>query len=326
MLAAMSSANAAPGRRRQVLARWGPWVVAAAILGYLLATTPVAEVADAVAATSLWRLALLAAVFVLAVLVADGLAVWLAVRAGVGAGLVRARDAIGVRGASYLLALLSYGAGQGGIVYLLRQHCRVPVAAGAGAVLLASGALLAVVAAAVAAGLVAGAVPERPALPLVAAAVLAAVPIYAAVVWLRPAVLVRRAFLRPLFTAGLAGAAQVAAARAVHLGVLVAGHFLAMRLFGIHLPPEAALARLPVLFFIASLPIAPSGLGTTQAAAVALFAPYAPGETEAAQQAQVLAYSLSFHVLGGAATAAVGLASLARLSRLTGSSETSGGG
>jgi uncharacterized membrane protein YbhN (UPF0104 family) len=292
-----------PGWRRAV-----PWVIAAAILGYLAATVPLGEVVAAVERTSLAGLVGLAVGLVGSLLLADGLAMWVGFREALGPGL-RYRDLVVVRGASYLLAVLNYGAGQGGIVYFLRERHGVPVAAGLGAVLLASGAFVVVVALAVGLGLAAGAIPERAGLVAVVVALAAALPGYLLVIAVRPGFLARRAVLEPLFRAGLGGTLRVAAARAPHLAVLIVGHWLALRLFGIEVPLAAALTLLPVMFLVGTLPLAPSGLGTTQAAAITLFAGFAPGD-EAARHASVLAYSLSLQVVGTLISASVGLACL----------------
>jgi uncharacterized membrane protein YbhN (UPF0104 family) len=285
-----------------------PWTIAAAILGYLAVTIPLDQVAGAIGRTSVPRLVALAAALVAGLLLADGLAMWVGFREALGPGL-RYRDLVVVRGASYLLAVLNYGAGQGGIVYFLRERHGVGVVAGLGAVLLTSGAFIVVVALAVALGLAAGAVPEHPGLVAVVVAVAAALPAYLLVIALRPAFLARRAFLGPLLRAGVGGTLRVAAARAPHLAVLIVGHWLALRLFGVQVPLAAALTLLPVMFLVGALPLAPSGLGTTQAAAITLFAGFAPGD-EAARHAAVLAYSLSLQAVGTVLSASVGLACL----------------
>jgi uncharacterized membrane protein YbhN (UPF0104 family) len=126
---------------------------------------------------------------------------------------------------------------------------------------------------------------------------------------------VRRRLLAPLFRAGARGSLQVASARAVHLGVLICGHVMAMRLFAVEVPLVVALAGLPVLFLVGALPISPAGLGTTQAAAITLFGAHAPGASEASRHAVLLAYSLSFQIAVTAVMMSVGLVCLRRLSR-----------
>ncbi len=312
----------APGRtpRRDDSRRWPrlarqllPWLVAAGLLAFLAARVPIGDLRDALARTSILSLAGLAALFVTLTLVADVATLWVTFRYGL-------RDqhlgpmAVGeVRAASYLLQLVSFGAGQGGMVYLLKRHHGVSIGAGAGAILLATGVSVIVLAGAVALGLGLGAVPDRAALRWLTIAVAAGIPIYLIIIWARPLFLARTRLLAPLFDAGVTGTVWIAVARALHLTVAMAGHYLAMRMFGIDVPVEAAVARLPVVFLIGALPLAPSGLGTTQAAAVTLFASFAPGATASAREAVVLSYSLAYQVLGAGATALWGLAGLRRL-------------
>lgn len=303
------------GSSTRALGRLLPWAVAVLILAYLFASVPTAALGDALERASWPAVVALALALVTATLVTDTAALWVAIRRSLPAARMGWRDTFAIRGASYLLALLSYGAGQGGVVYFLRRRHDVPVAAGAGAVLLATGVQIMVVALAVGLGLALGAVPDRPELRWLAVLVLAGVPIYLLIIGLAPRVLATRRVLAPLFVAGIAGTLQVGAARVAHMAVLIAGHWLAMRLFGIEVPAAAAVARLPVLFLIAALPISPSGLGTTQAAAVTLFSEYA--EVGAAPEATVLAYSLSFQVIGTAVAAGWGLVCLRRVTKST---------
>jgi hypothetical protein len=227
----------------------------------------------------------------------------------------RYRDVLLVRCASALLSLLNYGAGQGGVVYFLHRRHGISLEAGAGAILLATAGWLAVLALAAGLGLLYGAVPDRPELRAVAWAALAALPAYVLLAALRPGFLVRRRLLRYLLAVPPAALVRVLGARVLHLGVLVSGHWLAMRLFDIAVPPAAALLRLPAMFLVAAVPISPAGLGTTQAAAMTLFGDYAAAPAEAARQATVLAYSLSCHVIGVVLLVLVGLVCWRRLGR-----------
>jgi hypothetical protein len=227
----------------------------------------------------------------------------------------RYRDVLLMRCASALLSLLNYGAGQGGVVYFLRQRHGISLEAGAGAILLATAGWLAVLALAAGLGVLAGAVPDRPELRAVAWAALAALPAYVLLAALRPRFLIRRKLLRYLLAVPPAALVRVLGARVLHLGVLVTGHWLAMRLFDIAVPPAAVLLRLPALLLVAAVPISPAGLGTTQAAAMTLFGDYAAASGEAARQAAVLAYSLSCHVAGVVLLVLIGLVCWRRLGR-----------
>lgn len=292
-----------------------PWGVAVAVLAYVIARVPQDRLMDALAQVSLWRLGVLVVLYVVVLLAVDSLALWMSFKVSLPDAAVPYAGVVQIRGASHLLAQVSYAAGQGGVVYLLWQGHRVPAARGAGAVLLGNAAFILVMALATAVGLVAGAVPDQPELRVVALAVVAALPLYLAVIAWRPGLLARRQLLEPFFRAGARGSAKVAAVRAVHLAVLITGHLFAMRLFGVDVPVAVALAGLPVLFLVAALPISPSGLGTTQAAAMTLFGAFAPGSTGAARDAVVVAYSLSFQVTATVLLLAIGVVCLRAVGR-----------
>jgi uncharacterized membrane protein YbhN (UPF0104 family) len=327
--------------------------VAALVLVYVLSDVSARTLADALGRVSSWHFALVLLGLTAGALLADSLTISLALAAtlrterdrGVVSGQVsepergpepmpelgpdlatsgqasqlaehpapRYRDVLLVRCASALLSLLNYGAGQGGVVYFLHRRHGISLEVGAGAVLLASAATIAVLALAAGLGLLAGAVPDRPELRVVAWAALAALPAYVLLAALRPRFLVRRKLLRYLLAVPPAALVRVLGARILHLGVLVTGHWLAMRLFDIAVPPAAALLRLPAMFLVAAVPISPAGLGTTQAAAMTLFGDFAAAPGEAARQATVLAYSLSCHVTGVVLVVVVGLVCWRRL-------------
>jgi hypothetical protein len=79
--------------------------------------------------------------------------------------------------------------------------------------------------------------------------------------------------------------------RLPHIAVLMAFQTIVLRAFGVRVPVVAAIASLPVVFFIAVLPISVQGIGTTQAAMVFFFARYGTGD-QTAREAAVLAESL----------------------------------
>lgn len=77
-------------------------------------------------------------------------------------------------------------------------------------------------------------------------------------------------------------------------------HFVALGLFGIHVPLGRLLAFLPVVFMVAALPVTVAHLGTSQAAWIFFFRDYAP-------EANLLAYSLASHVTFMLANGTLGL-------------------
>ena len=129
----------------------------------------------------------------------------------------------------------------------------------------------------------------------------------------KPVFLRRFAIFSPFFEAGVRGHLIVGALRLPHLTSLIVGHLLVLRLFGVAVPTSAALALLPVVFMVAIVPISPGGLGTAQAAAVTLFAPFVAASTASEQRATVLAYSLGLHFVTLAVQALLGVECLRRL-------------
>ena len=323
------TSNHDPARRRTSwIRRLAPWVVAFGLLAWLFHTVPVHELEAALRAAPLGTFVLLTILYVVGTLVADTFATWATFRSSLPEANLRFGEALDVRGASYVLAIVHYGAGQGGMAYFVNRVHGVPLARAAGSVMLIMGVNVIVVALIALCGVLAGGAPANPSLRLIVLGLACAFPAYLAVIEARPRFLARRALLAPLFDAGLRGHAVATAARLPHVIWLMLGHFFAMRLFGIVVPLPAALTLLPLLFVVAVLPIAPSGIGTVQATAVALFAPYATAlgtnavnsagaasATLAGREAAVLAYGLALQFGALILQAAIGLAFLRRVSK-----------
>jgi hypothetical protein len=85
-------------------------------------------------------------------------------------------------------------------------------------------------------------------------------------------------------------------------------HWLALPLFGMHVPFTTLLAFLPLVFFFAALPIAAAHLGPSQAAWVYFF-------RHAAPEANLVAYSLAAHLTFMLTNALIGLCFLRRAAR-----------
>ena len=283
-----------------------PYAVAAAALIWVGVTTDFAEVGRAWERVSWWKLLAIAIPYLLALLLADSIALWVTLRVALRVPL-RLRDVVLIRGASWLLALVNYGAGQGGIVWFLHRRHGVPVARATGAVLLATGGFLLAVVGAVAAGLATGAVPEAHVPAWLLWLVAVGFPAYLAIIWVRPAFLTRISLLEPLFAAGIVGTVASTATRALHLAVLIAAHALAYRQFGIEIPFEATLVVLPIIFLAGALPIAIAGYGAPQATAKVLLAGYVTGPD---QIGTVIAASIGFQTLSTLLMALIGMIAL----------------
>jgi hypothetical protein len=283
-----------------------PYAIAAAALLWVGLTTDFRQVEDAWARVSWWKLLAITIPYLCALLVADAIALWVTVRVSLRVPL-RFVDVLLVRGASWLLALVNYGAGQGGIVWFLHRRHGVPIARATGAVLLATGGFLLAVVAAVAGGLASGAVPEAHVPAWLLWLVAIGFPVYLGIIALRPAFLTRSSLLEPLFAAGVVGTLAATVTRALHLAVLIAAHALAYRQFGIEIPFEATLVVLPVIFLAAALPISVAGYGAPQATASLLLARYVHGPDATGT---VVAASIGFQTLSTIIMAVMGMIAL----------------
>ena len=95
--------------------------------------------------------------------------------------------------------------------------------------------------------------------------------------------------------------AQIVALRAPMFFVSLCLHYYATQAFGIHIPFFRMLTFLPVIFMLAALPVTVAHLGTTQAAWIFFFSPYAPAP-------RLLAFSLAAHLVFSFARAMLGVA------------------
>jgi len=295
---------------------WLPWVVAAVILGWLAYRVPLDALRVALRHGAYVPLALYVLLESVAVLPLDAFATREALAL---AGVRRTwTELFLLRGATYLLGLVSYVAGQGGIgVYLARRGVRAGRATGAMLFLMISnGIVLAVIASL---GLLADLPRERrELLLLMACGALAGIVLYLAVIAVAPPWLARRAALTPLFEAGLAGHLRAAGARLPHLLGLAVLNWGAFRVWGIVVPFWQGLALTTVVLLAGALPLTPSGLGTVQVLQVLFFARWAAGADAAARAADVLALSLVHHVFNLVWQALLGLVCLAALRRTGG--------
>ena len=213
-----------------------------------------------------------------------------------------------VRGATYLLAAVNYNVGQGAIVYFVHRATGVPVLRGVATVLLIMGVNVLALLALATVGI--GVAPDVPhAVKIVVAVAFAGLAFYALVVAVKPRWLATRPIFDVLLSAGLGGHARALLVRLPHITALMIFQTTMLHAFGVAVPVGQAIVALPIVFFIAVLPISVQGLGTTQAAMVFFFARYAAGDAEH-QKAAVLAASLVAQALATIVQVALGLACL----------------
>lgn len=288
---------------RARLARLFAWVVTGGALGWLFWKTPVSAVWAAIQNADPFTLPAVLGCVAL-VYVADAFAMWKTF--GWFLAELPFRDVLVVRGATYLLAAINYSVGQGAIVYFVNRVRGVPVLRGVATVLLIMGTNLLVLLVMVTVGLgLGGGGSHTPGLTPVVGIAWAGLAGYAAIVAARPRFLVARPIFDVLLSAGIGGHLRAMAVRVPHIAALIAFNLCALRGFGVEVPLGAALTAIPVVMFIAVLPISVQGLGTTQAAMVLFFTPFVrPGAGDpravvlgASLGAQAIA--LTFQVLTG---------------------------
>jgi len=290
---------------RRFLRRAWPWLLGLVILGVILSRVPLAAFGTAIHEGPHLQLALVDFAVVVGLLVTDSLATWVALL------VVRVRWTFGrtfaVRGATYLLALLNYAVGQGGIGYYLHRGGMSGLRA-AGVTLFTMGTTLATLLMVTTGTWAAGSHARADAMWWTLVAGCAAFVVYLVVIALRPAPLVRREVLEPLFTTGLGGHAIALAARLPHVVLIVLGHWFALLAWGIDVPFGVAATLMPVVVIAGVIPISPAGLGTVQGALVYFFSDYAPGATHEARAASLLAFSIVHFVYAMLGQLAVGVA------------------
>jgi hypothetical protein len=304
-------------RAKRIARSVGPWLVGAAITLFVALRLPIHAFRSSLHEGP--HLLLLAVNFAIMIglLIADTVASWI--------GLIAVRlrmsfkQVFAIRGATYLLALLNYVAGQGGLGYYLKQ-AGVPTARAVSATLFLIGTTLAtLLLVTTAAWSESPSASSYPGMWWTLVGGCIAFVIYLVIIAARPAVLARRAVFGALFDAHIRGHAIAIVARLPHVILIVLGHWFAMRAWGLPVPFWTAAITLPAVVIASAIPISPAGFGTTQAALVYFFAQYAPGATPAEQEAALLAFAIAHFVYGVIAQIVIGFACIPLAKRLTAS-------
>ena len=329
---ASSARQSAPGtspegnsNSRHKILRLAAWTVTAGLLGWLLWRTPFSQVVAATRAAAPWTVPV-ALLLLTALYLADSFAIWKTF--GWFLARLSLAEILVVRGATYLLAAINYSVGQGAIVYFVHRATGAPVMRGVATVLLIMGINILALLFLTSAGLLVAPAPDLPhGLYVIVAIAYAGLAIYTVAVIARPRWLASRPIFDVLLAAGWRGHLRALAVRIPHIATLIAFQTLLLRAFGVNVPLVVAIATLPVVFFVAVLPISVQGIGTTQAAMVFFFARFATGD-QTAREAAVLAESLVAQALALGFQSLLGLACLRSrigrdLRRSTKSAETS---
>lgn len=287
-----------------------PWLIAFGILALLVRHAGVASLRTALAEADL-RLLLVSTLlctlpmYLLDVLSLSRVITWFN-------RSVTFREIAPVKAAIYLINIVNYNAGSGAVALWLRRRKGVPFLEGAASVLFINVVDAAVLVAFMAAGLPVLSPPiDRGVAVLVAGAGVALAGHF--LYWRGGIDFLVLGRLRgwPIFRsfrlAPFGRYLALAALRVPFDLLFILNFWLALRAFGIDVPFLKTLAFVPVILFIAVLPITVSGLGTVQAATVYLFAPYAP-------EAKILTFSLAFTVALSGVRALLGVPVFRRVS------------
>ncbi|MFN0249231.1 MAG: hypothetical protein ACKV2T_20270 [Kofleriaceae bacterium] len=281
-----------------------PWLVGIAIVVVLALRVPAAAFQRALAEGPHVELALVDLGVTIAMLLTDTLATWAALSVvGVRWDIAKV---FAVRGATYVLSLINYAVGQGGIGYYLHRS-GVPGKRAIGVTLFMIGTTFATLLLLNAVTWLVDHEGIDPRALWTVYGLTGAFVVYLVVILARPTALANNQVLAPLFDARLPGYALAILARLPHVIVIVFGHWIAMRAWGIPAPLALAASVLPGLAFAAALPISPAGLGTTQAGLVLFFSAFAAGATQEAREANLLAFSIVHFVYGMIGQLAVGI-------------------
>jgi hypothetical protein len=288
--------------------RLGPWLLASIILAFLTTRVPFATLRTALDRGP--ALSLIGYVFiqVMLTLVADSLATRVSFSC---LGLKFSfPETLMMRGASYLLGLINYGLGQTGIAYYLTKRGVTSMLATSAVLFTIVTTLLALV---VVTLIGASFVSTGPTTTYARTAIvisLVGVCGYLSALKIVHRRYIHNSFALPLVEAGVAGHLWATVTRLPHVFVLVGGHWGAMYLWGIVVPFVEGFGLIALTLLVASLPISPNGLGTTQAVQVLFFSQYVHASVSDERAAILLAFSLFYYACGILAQGIVGFACL----------------
>lgn len=301
--------------KRNFFLRLYPWLLAIAILIVLFLRIPMGDLKNGFAKGPILSLSFYVFFQVIIVLLMDAYATNISL--AVTGFKQRFTMIFLARGATYLVGILNYALGQGALgVFLHRCGVRANQATGAllFMVIINVGVLMLVAGLGSLVGDQPGSVSRI--ISSMGFLLLAGIVIYLITVAMRPRLLQRYPLLAPLWEAGLRGHLLAAAGRFPHVLILVLTHWGAMRLWGIAVPLSIGMVMIPVVLFIAALPVTPAGLGSSQGVQVVLFSPYVHALTSEARAAEVLVYSLVYYCLGIAFQVLLAFLCWQRLSRI----------
>jgi len=286
----MQRAPAEPAPRPSFFRAALPFVIGVALLAFVLGRLDYSAFLRHLRSTHYGAYIAFAVVFNLALVAADSLAIKHIYNRTICPATYR--ELFVLRAASYLPSLLNYHVGQGWLTYFLSKTYGAPLWRVAGATL--------IVYVTVFGGLFTITLVGLPLnydrlpwlLPTLGAIGLAGLGYFAVLRW-RPKFFANRTATAVLFELGVSGHLLALVYRLPHLVVLFVGTWVPFLFLGVDIPFGHALALIPALMLVVSLPVSPQGIGTRDVFAQQLFVSYAAGTFEE-QRAAVAAATLTW--------------------------------
>jgi hypothetical protein len=287
-----------------------PWLVATGLLVYVFHAVPFAKTWAELERVGFWGVFVFSVIYFVYSYGADVFATWATFRWF--CAPLKLADVAYIRGATYLLAMINYNLGQGGIVYIVGRRRGVGMSKAAGTVLLTMGVMLLALLLLAGIGSFTGDSHDARlrVVRWISSLGMVGFVCYLGLIKLRPEVLARRPLFQPLFDAGVIGTFKAFAVRFPHVVGHVLFQWLLLRMFHVDLPLSAGVMLLPVIFVIGWIPVTVQGLGTQQVAAMELLGRYATGATPEVQNAQIVAFSLTVSAMFVVYSLLTGLACL----------------
>jgi len=299
-----------------------PWILSLAVVAFLLATTDLAMVGEALATADWPRLLGLMALVTALAFFADSLTLVYLFRRFVAP--VSHGEVLAIKGVSYFFNAINYSLAAGAMAWLLHKRRSVPfLETFSSLVWFFFVDVIALVAMMTFGYAVAhehfAATPFAEPLPILVA-ILWAVVLGSLIYWngrfdfLVLGVFRRWRVFATFARARLADYPAMVAARVAFIMVYVLMHWLLLPAFGVHIDLWLLLVYSPLIAFVQVFPATISGLGAVQGVMVALFAGHVPPEAGDGQ-AVILAYSAIVGPLMAVMRLAIGYAFVARITR-----------
>lgn len=312
---------------KTVLRKWAPWFVTVAVFVYVFYRVPFDKVLDAAVHVNLWiflplLLANIAFHFFWNVLIYTLLFRWFGVE-------VTYRGMMPIKGATYLLVLLNFFAGQGGLALLMNRWKNLSMSRASSIIVFAlfvdyylilafclAGAfqlddvdLVRFFDSGDEGGLVRFVVISWAFFVFHIAFYRWYLPRSKGLTWFK-----QNQVLAAFREAPLALYLKLGAVKSVNSVIGIVTCYYALTAFGVRVPLLHLIVMLPIVWMIGSVPITVMGLGTVQAAMIWLVARFAEGSgTPEEITAAVVAYSLLWAISGHVAHFAIGAVCVSRL-------------